>query len=88
MNSLSGSSGNIQAQSISGRKEKGEQVDLSRRSNNELIVSISHTDMNSHVILSEKIFLDIHCYPCACKQSFGETLDLGKLVLEEIFEGI
>jgi len=70
------------------QKEKGEQVDLSRRSNNEQIVSISHTDMNSHVILSEKVFIDIQCYPCACKQSLGETLDLGKLVLEEIFEGI
>ena len=70
------------------QKENGEQVDLSRRSNNEEIVSISHTDMNSHVILSEKIFLHVHGYPATYKQALGQTLDFRELVLEEILEGI
>ena len=40
------------------------------------------------MILSEKIFLHLHCYPVACEQALGQTLDFGKFVLEKIPEGI
>jgi hypothetical protein len=40
------------------------------------------------MILSEEIFLHLHRHAIACKQSFGQTLDFGKFVLEKIPEGI